>query len=208
MQAVERMCESSSPARITMRAVAAEAGVSVGLAYHHFESKDDLIGATLDRLASQIATRAVSVEQPAEGMLLLWELLAEFSAFPRIVHWLIEADRDVMSLMSGHPLIRDMTGLAATRGHPDPETAGALVALLVMAGAVDGPTVNRATGRDATDARLYQATAGMLESWLIGATGRPTPADRPGVQPPSATPQAGPHPAVWPPSMLMAAPVT
>jgi len=33
--------------------------------------------------------------------------------------------------------------------------------------------VNRATGRDATDARLYQAAAGMLESWLIGAD-RPT----------------------------------
>lgn len=92
MQAVERMGESSSPARITTQAVAAEAGVSVGLAYHHSESKDDLIGATPDRLASQIATHAVSVEQPAEGMLLLWEPLAEFPTFPRIVNWLIEAD--------------------------------------------------------------------------------------------------------------------
>jgi hypothetical protein len=95
-----------------------------------------------------------------------------------------------------------MAALASARGHRDPETAAALVALLGVAGALYGPMVNRATGRDASDTRLYEATAEMLQDWLLGAGVRPT---RHLAGPPR---RSRAQPAVWPPSMLMAAPVT
>lgn len=167
MQAVERLCASQSPASLTMRGVAEEAGVSVGLAYHHFESKDDLIGCTLDRLGSRIAAEATAAGNPGEGLTRLWDAMAQVPAFARIVTALIEEGRDVTALMSGHPLIRDTTARAAAEGNPDPETVGALVALLGMAGAFYGPMVNRAVGREAGDRRLYGAVAEMLESWIL-----------------------------------------
>ena len=45
LDAVERIFTEESPSAVSMLAIAAEAGCSLGLAYNFFASKDELMGA-------------------------------------------------------------------------------------------------------------------------------------------------------------------
>lgn len=57
MAAVERILARGGVNAVTMRAVAAEAGVSLRLVQYYGSSKDQLLGATLDRLADKSIER-------------------------------------------------------------------------------------------------------------------------------------------------------
>ncbi len=51
LDAVERLYADQNPEDINTRQIAAEAELSVGVAYRYFESKEALLGAALDRMA-------------------------------------------------------------------------------------------------------------------------------------------------------------
>ncbi|MGO3325073.1 TetR/AcrR family transcriptional regulator [Gordonia sp. (in: high G+C Gram-positive bacteria)] len=57
MEAVERLLARGGLNAVTMRAVAAEAGVSLRLVQYYGSTKDELLGAVLDRLADQSVER-------------------------------------------------------------------------------------------------------------------------------------------------------
>ncbi|UPK73769.1 TetR family transcriptional regulator [Nocardioidaceae bacterium SCSIO 66511] len=57
MEAVERLLTRGGINAVTMRAVAAEAGVSLRLVQYYGSTKDELLGATLDRLAAKSVER-------------------------------------------------------------------------------------------------------------------------------------------------------
>lgn len=57
MEAVERLLARSGVNAVTMRSVAAEAGVSLRLVQYYGSTKDELLGATLDRLADKSVER-------------------------------------------------------------------------------------------------------------------------------------------------------
>jgi AcrR family transcriptional regulator len=57
MEAVERLLARGGVNAVTMRAVAAEAGVSLRLVQYYGSTKDELLGATLDRLADKSVER-------------------------------------------------------------------------------------------------------------------------------------------------------
>ncbi|WP_240617448.1 TetR/AcrR family transcriptional regulator [Nocardioides speluncae] len=70
--------------RTTMRAIADEAGVSIGNAYYYFSSKEHLIQAFYDRMARDVATEAESVldretefAERLSGVLQTWVTVAE-----------------------------------------------------------------------------------------------------------------------------------
>lgn len=84
-------------------------------------------------------------------------------AFPRLVAWYILMGRDITSVMSSHPMIRQVTALAAARGHPDPVTAAEVMAALGLTGVFFGPDINRAAGREPADPVLYDTMARMLD---------------------------------------------
>ena len=46
--------------------------------------------------------------------------------------------------MSKHPLVREVATTATARGVQDPQTVAGITALIGIAGAVYGPTINRA----------------------------------------------------------------
>ncbi|MCL1588238.1 MAG: TetR/AcrR family transcriptional regulator [Actinomycetia bacterium] len=163
---MERIFEERSPSAATMRAIATEAGCSLGVSYRYFDSKDELLGAALDRMATRITATSTGVGDPAEALLGLWQAFDTTPAFPRLVTWMISEGMDVTSAMSGHPLILKVADTARARGSEDPQTAAGVMALLVLAGAGYGPAVNRALSRDPADQTLYNATAQMFESWI------------------------------------------
>ena len=164
---MERIFQEQSPSAATMRTIATEAGCSLGASYRYFDTKDELLGAALDRMATRItAASTAGAEGPAEALLQVWQAFGTTPAFPRLVTWMISEGMDVTSAMSGHPFILKVADTARARGSEDPLTAAGVMALLVLAGAGYGPTVNRALGRDPTDRTLYNATAQMFESWI------------------------------------------
>ena len=166
IDAVERIFEKQSPSAATMRTIAMEAGCSLGVSYRYFDSKDDLLGAALDHMATRITPASTGTEDPAEALLHLWQAFDTTPAFPRLVTWMISEGMDVSSAMSGHPLILEVAETARARGSEDPLTVAGVMALLGLAGATYGPTINRALGRDLDDQTLYNSTAHMFEAWI------------------------------------------
>jgi AcrR family transcriptional regulator len=165
LDAVERIYAEQSPSAATMRAIATEAGCSLGIAYRYFNSKDELLGAALDRMSERIAAASTGSDDPAEALTRLWQALGTHPAFPRLVNELVAEGKDVPSVMSGHPLIRDVTNSARARGNADPPTIAGIMALLAVAGSFYGPMINRALDRDPDDQTLYDSTAHMFKAW-------------------------------------------
>ena len=166
LDAVERIFEKQPPLAATMRTIATEAGCSLGASYLYFESKDDLFGAALDRMAKQIMATHHGGGDPAEVLLDVWRRLAATPAFPRLISWMIFEGEDVSSAMSGHPLIREVAETARARGNEDPMTVAGVMALLVLAGAGYGAAINRALSREPDDQALFDTTAHMFGSWI------------------------------------------
>ncbi len=165
LDAVESLCAEMSPSDVTMRRIAAEAGLSVGLAYRYFESRDELLGAAMDRMAERIAAVAVG-DDPITVVSALWKALDDNPAFVRLVTSLILSGQDVSEVMSKHPLMRDIAKSAAELGMDDPKTIAGVTGLVTIAGAMYGSSLNRAIGRDPDDPRLYGAAAAMMALWV------------------------------------------
>jgi len=115
LDAVEVLCAEMSPSDVTMRKIAAEAGLSVGLAYRYFESRDELFGAAMDRMAERIAAAAVG-DDPITVVSALWKAVGDNPAFPRLVTSLILSGQNVSEVMSKHPLMREIAKSAAELG--------------------------------------------------------------------------------------------
>jgi AcrR family transcriptional regulator len=171
LDTVERMSASMPPSEVTMRRIAAEAGVSVGLAYHYFGSKDELFGSVLDRLAADIARSIDPMRGSGEVLRELWIRLRGAPAFARLITWLILEGKDVSAVMSGHPLMAQVAARAGERGNDDPATAAATLILLALAGEVFGPPANRAIGRNNDDPALFEVLAGLLDEHTERSTG-------------------------------------
>jgi AcrR family transcriptional regulator len=59
IEAAERLCAERSPARVSVRDIAAEAGVNHGQVHHYFGSKEGLIARTLERIDAAITEQVV-----------------------------------------------------------------------------------------------------------------------------------------------------
>jgi len=162
LDAVERIFTNESPSAVSMRAIAREADCSLGLAYNYYDSKMELIGAALDRMAKRIEVAAISTEDPREALLALLDTMRADAAFPRLVTWLVLEGHDVSSVMSGHPLIQDIAAVAAERGVEDPATLAMSMGLLAIGTFTYGPLLNRAVGREPDDSRLLESAADMF----------------------------------------------
>ena len=58
LDAVEILCAKKAPSNVTMREVATAAGLSLGVAYRYYASREELFGAAMDRMADQIVAAA------------------------------------------------------------------------------------------------------------------------------------------------------
>lgn len=163
LDAVERLCVQKAPWEVTMRAIAAEAGVSLGLAHHHFGSRDQLIGRTLDRIAGDVTRGTDPGDRPEDVVRELWFRLGQRPAFARLVVTVLLEGKDVSAVMSGHPLIERTAIRASEAGDPDPRGAAATLAVLALGGVFFGPPMNGVIGRDPDDPALFENLARVLE---------------------------------------------
>jgi AcrR family transcriptional regulator len=165
LDAVEILCAKKAPSNVTMREVATTAGLSLGLAYRYFPSREVLFGAAMDRMADQIVAAATG-ETPITAVSALWRALDDYPAFPRKLTSLVHEGQDVSEVMSRHPLMRDIARSAAEQGVEDPATVAGVTGIMTLAGVLFAPTLNRAIQRDPDDPRVYDAAAEMMALWV------------------------------------------
>ena len=166
LDAVEWIFATESPSTVTMRAIAARADCSLGLAYNYFASKDELIGAALDRMAKRITADASYTDDPREALLALLASMQANAAFPRMLTWLVLEGRDVASMMSGNPLMQSVAAVAAERGAEDPASVAMTMGLLAIGTFTYNSMLNGAVGREPDDERLLETAAGMFSDWF------------------------------------------
>jgi AcrR family transcriptional regulator len=164
LDAVERTFASESPSTVSMRTIATEADCSLGLAYNYFASREELIGAALDRMAKRITADATSTDDPREALYALLDSMRANAAFPRLITWLVLEGHDLSSVMSGHPLMQNVAAVAAKRGVEDPASAAMTMGLLAIGTFTYGPMLNLAVGREPDDGRLLESAADMFAS--------------------------------------------
>lgn len=138
-----------------MRAVAEEAGCSLGLAYRYFPTKDDLLGAVLDRAAGFI-TEDLSPDEPLAVLAeRAWQRMDERPIFARLFTWLVLERRDLTQVMTGHPFLQVAAQRAAQAGDPNPRTTAAALGAVVMGGGQFAPALNHAAGLASNDHAIY-----------------------------------------------------
>jgi AcrR family transcriptional regulator len=163
LDSVERLSAGGPMSAITMRAIAKDADCSLGLAYRYFTTKEELLGAVLDRAASYITTGLDATDSPGDLTRQAWRRMAERPVFARLLTWMVLEGRDIAEVMSGHPFLQTLGQQAASLGDADPRSAAAAIGIITIGGGLFAPAINSATGNrpddDAVYERLIQAVA-------------------------------------------------
>jgi AcrR family transcriptional regulator len=172
LDAVERIFTIEAPSTLSMRTIAKEAECSLGLAYNYFGSKEELVGAALDRMASNITAAATApTDDPREALLALVGSLRANPAFPRLMTWMLLEGHDLSSIMSDFPLEQAVAKMATERGVKDPENVGMTMALLGIGIFTYGGLLNGAVDRDPGDERLAEFVGDLFDSLFPQPTG-------------------------------------
>ena len=161
VRACEQLCGEHPPSMVSVRDIAARARVTPGLVHHYFASKDALVAATLDAIASDIdATAAAALAQTGDAgemVRAVWHFLQQRPAFASIVAWWLVEGRDVTAAMGDHPFLRRL--VVALGGPTDPQAASTAATVVVglIGGTVFNHGLNRALGRPLDDPGLTEA---------------------------------------------------
>jgi len=135
IEAGTKLFAERGPDDVSVRELAAHAGVNHGLVHRHFGSKDGLLQATMAKLADDVA-ESVGPDDPSESLAQL--LNTTFGATEEATHWRILARSlldgiPVAELQDDFPVVRRMLA-AADRGVSSPLTPQSLVTLLLAGG--------------------------------------------------------------------------
>ena len=156
LDAVDRLSVAGPMSAITMRAIADEADCSLGLAYRYFNTKEELLGAVLDRAASYITTGLDTTDSTDHLTRQVWERMAERPVFARLFTWTLLEGRDVTEIMSGHPLLQILGQQAAAQGDPNPHSAAAAIGVITIGAGIFAPAINSAAGNQPDDETIYE----------------------------------------------------
>jgi len=170
LDAVERLSASGPMTAITMRAIADEAGFSLGLAYRYYDTKQELLGAVLDRAASYITAGLDATDSPDDLTRQAWKRMAERPVFGRLIAWTLLEGGDITEVMSGHPFLRVLGQQAASMGDADPKSAAAAIGIITIGCGLFAPSINLAAGNEPGDEAVYERLARAVESIPIAST--------------------------------------
>jgi AcrR family transcriptional regulator len=152
IEAASKLFAERGPGDVSVRELAALAGVNHGLIHRHFGSKDGLLQATMAQLAEGVAD-SIGPDDASESLTDL--LNATFGATEEATHWRILARSildgiPVSELQDDFPVVERMLA-AAERSSSSPLSARALVTLLLAGGLgmlLFEPYLRQATGQD------------------------------------------------------------
>lgn len=134
IDATATMCRERSPASVTLRGIAAEAGVNHGQVRHYFGSKTELVAATIEHLEGFMLDRLEtnSTEDSAEMLL---RSLTEDPAFSHLIGWLLAEEVSPESVGLRFRFGRALIGqMVADGADTDAATTAASQIMVVCAG--------------------------------------------------------------------------
>jgi len=147
--AVELLAEHG-PREVTMRKVAARAGVNHALIHRHYGTKDALIRAVVTEQSRQLGERAASLPEADAATML--RLLQDYPAYWRV---LARITLDEPSLLADQQLPAATAGLALLAGgsaaDEDTRAAAAVAASTALGWLVFGPHLARVLKLEDTD---------------------------------------------------------
>ena len=156
IDSVERLSATGPMSAITMRAIAVEASCSLGLAYRYFSTKEELLGAVLDRAAEYIISGLDATGSTDQLIRQVWDRMAERPVFARLFTWTLLEGGNVTEIMAGHPFLQVLAQQAASKNDTDPKSAAAALALITIGGGLFAPAINSAAGNRPDDEAIYE----------------------------------------------------
>jgi AcrR family transcriptional regulator len=161
---------------LSMSKIATEVGISKGLLYHYFPSKQAYFEATLGAWAEQLRQRT----EPAPGLPPIEQLKGSLDAFLELIEENAVAYRNLMQSAAGVPEIRELieavrqaTAERILAGlYPEETPAKARIAVSGWLWFMDGACLNWIEHRDVERDELRDLLLGVLAGALM-ATGTP-----------------------------------
>lgn len=103
-----RLFAARGPAAVSVRDIAAEAGVNHGLVHRHFGSKHAVLRAVFERAAHEMAAVAAEMTDPQEGMQRLFAASAEHETYWRALARAILDGENPQTLQREFPTIQTL----------------------------------------------------------------------------------------------------
>jgi AcrR family transcriptional regulator len=146
LAAATRLFAELGPSRVSIRQIAAEAGVNHGLVHYYFGSKDGLLSAVLDSCARQIADELTQGDDPSH----LYERDSATMRHARILGHLILGADDPASIQHDFPTQRLLVQHLEARGFGEEAARrrAAQVSALVLGWHLFGDFLATAAGVD------------------------------------------------------------
>jgi AcrR family transcriptional regulator len=163
LAATERLCEVGQPSSFTVAEIAREANVTTSLLYFYFQSKDDIILATLRWIASDLDAVAAT---PGEMAAAVSHALIDRAALASILAWLVLEGRGLTEEMGDHPFLRGLMLTLAMGPTDDPHTQAGAVVTVLLSNALFAGGINGALGRQRDDRRLPDALDRLIATQL------------------------------------------
>jgi AcrR family transcriptional regulator len=165
---------------LSMSKIAAEAGISKGLLYHYFPSKQAYFEATLGAWAEQLRERT----EPDPGLPPVEQLKGSLDAFLELIEENAGAYRNLMQNATGVAEIRDLieavrraTAERILAGiYPQGAPAKARIAVSGWLWFMDGACLNWIEHRDVKREELRDLLLGVLMGALVATGSPPDPA--------------------------------
>ncbi len=158
LRAATQLFAERGVSRISVREVAATAGVNVGLVHRYVGTKDDLVRATVHWASTHLSTDA------GEGPVAL-------GAYERILGHLSLEGYDVADLDLDFPLTRQMVDALVAAGVDDRQARlRAVCSLTLAAWPLLRPVVSMATQLDAADQLAVDEAVATTRAWIGSAS--------------------------------------
>lgn len=154
LDACERLSEHTVPSSFTIVDLAQEAKITTSLLYFYFDSKDAIVAATLQKIASEADELASQYDDPADMALAVRRFMWRRPAFPRIVTSIVLEGGDVTEVMGSHPFLQRLMATEAAQNPDDSQSSAARAIISILAISVYGPPINRTIGRELYDPRI------------------------------------------------------
>ncbi|HEY6316664.1 MAG TPA: helix-turn-helix domain-containing protein, partial [Acidimicrobiia bacterium] len=115
LDAAADLFAARGPAAVSVRDVAARAGVNHGLVHRHFGSKEALVGTTLEQLAAAAAAPAPDARSADELGRLVGRTVDD--RFWRVLAWSLLEGREPAGLQAHFPVLDELVRLVGREHH-------------------------------------------------------------------------------------------
>ena len=153
--AATELFAARGPDGVSLREIAARAGLNYGLIHQYVGSKDELLRLVIARSTSTTATRFAQAADVGEALeLLQGPVGVDRPAYPRLLAWAILQGRDPRELAGPSPALPQLIAMLPEAGAPapdladDPRLRAAAVAALTLGWSLFGSFVSHAAGLD------------------------------------------------------------